>query len=223
MKKILMGLLFALLLAPATDARRKTAKAGEVENGVFTDAQYNYSMTLSDKWDVRIRKDKEDFRLTMVQRNYGIPTQYMDAQDYTYAPRIVLYAGVSTLSPSALIDSLLSNSYKSEQKTEMLKEFDFLREPDIVPKGRKPLSLEGMSGTQWQGEAKYMKAVQTSASSVGGKRVNSSYNGGLVVLKKNGADNVLVFHVMSEVEFWPPVFDEALGMINSITWGNIES
>lgn len=223
MKKILMGLLFALLLVPAADARRKTAKAGEIENGVFTDSQYNYSITVSDKWDVRVRKDKEDFRLTMVQRNYGIPTHYMDAEDYTYAPRIVLFAGVSKLTPSALIDSLLSDSYKSDQKDEMLKEFDFLREPEIVPKGRKPLSLTGMSGAQWQGEAKYMKAVQTSASSVGGKRVNSAYSGGLVVLKKDGTDNVLVFHIMSEVEFWPPVFSEALGMINTVTWGDIES
>lgn len=223
MRKILMGLLFALILVPTTDARRKTAKAGEVENGTFTDAKYNYSLKLSEKWDVRIRKDKEDFRLTMIQRNYGIPTHYRDAEDYTYAPRIALYAGVSKLTPSALIDSLLSESYKSDEKSEMLKEFDFLREQEIVPKGRKPMSLTGMTGALWQGEAKYLKAVQTSASSVGGKRVNSAYSGGLVVIKKNGTDNCLVFHVMSEVEFWPPVFEDALAMINTIAWGDIES
>lgn len=61
-----------------------------------------------------------------------------------------------------------------------------------------------------------MKAVTTSASSVGGKRVNSSY-GGSIAAVKNG-DKMLVFHVMCEWEFFEPVFTAALKTINSLEW-----
>jgi len=73
MKKILLGILIALLIVPAVDARRKTPKAGKIDDGVFTDRKYGYSLTLSDEWDSRVRKDKEDFRLSLIRRNYGIP------------------------------------------------------------------------------------------------------------------------------------------------------
>ena len=218
MKKILLGLIIAALLVPSIDARRTTPKAGDIDDGVFTDAQYNYGMKISDDWDPRVRKDKENFRLTLIRRNYGIPAHYQNAEDYTYAPRIVLYVGETKMTPNQLVDSLVSYDYGSDMKSEMRKEFDFLNEQDIVPKGRKPFQIGDLQAYQWTGEAKYMKAVQTSASSAGGKRVNSSYGGALVAVKKDGSDTVLVFHIMCENEFFDNNFAQAMQMINSLTW-----
>lgn len=218
MKKILLGLLIAAMLVPSVDARRKTPKAGKIDDGVFTDEKYNYSLTLSDEWDPRIRKDKEDFRLSMIQRNYGIPTHYLNAEDYTYAPRMVVFVGETKLSANQLVDSLVAYDYDSDMKGEMRKEFDFLNEQDIIPKGRKPFQIGDLTAYQWTGEAKYMKAVQTSASSAGGKRVNSSYGGALVAVKKDNSDTVIVFHIMAENEFFDIVFAQAMKMINTLEW-----
>jgi site-specific recombinase XerD len=68
----------------------------------------------------------------MIQRNYGIPTHYLDAEDYTYAPRIVVFVGETKLSANQLVDSLVSYDYDSDMKGEMRKEFDFLNEQDII-------------------------------------------------------------------------------------------
>lgn len=220
MKKILLGLLVVALLVPSVDARRKTPKAGKIDDGVFTDTKYGYSLNLSDDWDPRVRKDKEEFRLTMIKRNYGIPTHYLNAEDYTYAPRIVLFVGETNLSASQLIDSLVSYDYGSDMKNEMRKEFDFLNEQEIIPQGRKPFQIGDLQAYQWVGEAKYMKAVQTSASSAGGKRVNSSYGGSLIAVKKPGTDTVLVIHIMCENEFFDNVFAQAMQMISTLKWGD---
>jgi len=106
---------------------------------------------------------------------------------------------------------------------QMRKKFDFLNEQEIIPQGRKPFQIgDNLTAYQWLGEAKYMKAVQTSASSVGGKRVNSSYGGALVAVKKDNSDTVLVFHIMCEHEFFDNVFQQAIAMINTLEWGDKE-
>lgn len=217
MKKVLIFACVALLAAATAEARRKSPGAGYVKDGVFYDVKYDYSFTVNSNWSDRIRKNKENYRIVLVQKNYGIPPHYQNAEVYTLVPRVVVYMAETNMRPGEFVDSLFSRTWESDLRSEIRKEFDFLNEQDIVPKGRNRLEIGKNLADIWEGEAKYAKNVQTSASALGGKRVNSSY-GGTIVAVKNG-DKMLVFQVMAEKEFYDSVLAEAMGMIKSLKWG----
>lgn len=216
MRKAIFLMCVVLLAAGSADARRKAPAAGYVKDGVFYDAKYKYSFTVNSNWSDRIRKNEEDYRIVLVQKNYGIPPHYQNAEVYTRVPRIVVYMAETTMRPGQFVDSLVSPTWNTDLRNDIRREFDFLHESDILPKGRSRLEIGKNLADVWQAEAKYAKNVTTSASALGGKRVNSSY-GGTIVAVKNG-DHMLVFQVMAEKEFFDQVLGEAMEMIRSLKW-----
>jgi len=216
---IIFGALL-LLIAPTADARRKRDKAGSIQDGVYTDKKYEFTMKLDEEWKVSIMKDEKPFRVVLVQKNYAIPNDYQDAPDYTKVPKVVVYADTTSTGIFAFVDSLFSDSYSSDQKNEIRKEFEFLNEHEIVPRGVKRLEVGGEKGVLWQGQAKYVKEVATSASSIGGKRVYGAYGGAIIGAKKG--DLMVLFHVMSEWQYFPGVLQQALQFVETFTWGSDE-
>jgi hypothetical protein len=208
--------LLPLLVVPAVDAARKTKKAGKITGNVFNDSKFNYSLTLNDEWKARVRKDKESFRLVLTQKNYGIPTRFQDQTDYTQVPRIVIYADTCSLGPSAFLDSLLSSSFKSKQKSEITKEFDILNEQEVIPKGKKTLRLNGNQGRVWSGLSKYVKNIQRSSTSIGSERVYGGYGACIAVVKHD--QTLVLFHLICEEEYFPELYEAALGFVNSLAW-----
>ncbi|MBD3403603.1 hypothetical protein GF420_11960 [candidate division GN15 bacterium] len=217
MKKLLICCCVLLLAAASADARRKQPSAGYVKDGVFYDVKHEYSFEVHDNWSDRIRKNKEDFRIVLLQENYGIPADYQQAEDYTLVPRMVVYVAETNMGPGQFVDSLLSPSYDSDQKGEIRREFDMLNKMDIIPKGRQRLTIDGYRTDFWSGEAPYAQNISTSASGVGGKRVNRSYMGSIIAVKKE--NKMLLFHIMSEKEFFNQVSTEATSMVNTLNWG----
>ncbi|MDD3731447.1 MAG: hypothetical protein PHU88_03625 [candidate division Zixibacteria bacterium] len=218
MKKLLIIISIILIVVPFAEARRKVKKAGEINNNVYIDNDYGFKLTLNNEWNSRIRKGEENYRLVLVKKNYDIPMEYKDAPDYTQVPRIIVYADTSSIPILAFIDSLMSDSYKSEQKKNILKEFEILNESDLIPKGRKPISIgkSQSQGFQWLAQAKYTKEVATSAASLGGQRVYSSYGGAIVAINNN--NTILLFHLMCEYQFFEPIFNQMLQIINTLEW-----
>ena len=222
MKKLLIILTaFVLIIPNVSQARRKIKKAGEVDKkGVYTDFVYNFEFKINDEWSSNINKEKDNDRVVCVRKKYDIPMDYADAPDYTQVPRIVAFADTTSMPLLTFIDSLVSDSYKSDQKKEILKQFEILSEQELIPKGRKPISLgtveNELKGVQWLGQAKYVKEVATSASAAGGKRVYGSY-GGAIVATKNG-DTILLFYMICEYQYFNSIFNEMIGMINTVKW-----
>ena len=128
MRRLVLVLLLLTLCLPSAFARRKKAKAGTVDKLTFVDDKYQFSLKLLDNWKYKIGDEEEIVRLTLVQKNYQIPPDYMDAEDYTQVPRIVVWSGETNLSPTAFVDSLLSDSYDSDQKDDIYKEFELINE-----------------------------------------------------------------------------------------------
>jgi hypothetical protein len=215
MKRLLAIGLVLLLMAPATDARKRRPKAGEIEDNVYRDTQYGFELTLHENWKSKVGKDKDNVRLRLTQRNYQVPADYIDAPDYTAIPQLVVYVDTTSFGPHVFIDSLTNEDFESDQKKDILKEFEFLNEPELIPKMRSRLEVAGQSGLIWRGEAKYTKEVQTSASSRSGKRVKSSYGGAIAAVKID--DNTIVmFYVMTEWEYFEPVMVEVMSVISSL-------
>jgi hypothetical protein len=210
-----------LLLAGFTvEAKRKTPKAGNVNDGVYSDSEYDFSITLPESWKFKVNKKEDPIRVVMIQKNYQIPPDYIDAPDYTFVPRVVVFAGKSDMNVFAFMDSLLSESYNSEIKDEMMKEFEIFHDTfegreEIVPRERKTITYGDAKGVYWTAKGRYVKEVSLSSSGVGGKRVYGDYGGAVVLLQKD--DILVAFHVMSEWNFFEQeVLPEAVSMISTI-------
>ena len=218
MKRLLIIASLFILLVPSADARRKRDKAGDINKDTYVDKKFGFSLKLDEQWKVKINDNDDNFRLVLVQKNYLIPPDYADAPDYTKVPRVVVYADTTSMGLTAFVDSLVSNTYKSDQMSTIKKEFEILWEQELVPRGEDRLDVAGEKAVRWTGQAKYVKEVATSASSIGGKRVYGAYGGAIIGVKKK--DTIVLFHVMSEWQYFQAVLDETMVFVNSLAWND---
>lgn len=227
MRRLVIVGIILLMAFPSVFAARKKDKSGKVTDGVYTDKKYDFQFTINDGWKYKTQKNKNNYRLVLTQKNYQIPSYYMQAEDYTLVPRLVVWGGETDMSPAAFVDSLLSDSYNSDQKKDLYKEFELIAEgasssgtyrEKLVPRGKKTIELGGEKGFFWKGNVKYMKEVALSASSSGGKRVNGAYGGGIVAVKNDKM--IVVFHFICEWVYYQQVEAEVLEMIHTLKWGD---
>ena len=225
MRRVIILVLIGGLLATPVNARRSKDRAGKVAKGVYTDKAYNFKLTLNEGWKHKISENKRNCRLVLTEINYEIPSHYLDAQDYTKIPRTVVFVDSTNLSVAALIDSLQSDSYKSDLKNGALKEFEILNETSggsglkrekLVPQKRKSLEIAGERGFMWTGKAKYRNEISKTASAMAAKRVYGGFAGGIVGVKKG--DMVILFHTICEENYFDNVFNETLRLATSIEW-----
>lgn len=225
MKRLLVLAILVLIAAPGPFARKKKAKTGTVKDGVFTDAKHNFSLSLPEGWRYKTQKSKSNYRLILTQRQFEIPSYYIDAPDYTYVPKIVIWTDTTSHSPFDFVDSLLSETHSSEQKKDIFKEFEILYPAStsestirdkVAPRRRKVTTIAGQKGIIWKGKVIYRKEVALSSSSSGGKRIIGAWGGAIVAVKKD--DLIVMFHVMCEWENFENIVNEAMAMITTLKW-----
>ncbi len=223
MKKLMIiNLMLAVGISTVYAGRQKDL-AGTVENNVYKDKKYNFTLNVNNDWKPNLQKNEDNFRLLLTQRNYEIPTAYINAPDYTQIPRIVLWTDTTSLHPFAFLDSLLSNTWRSSQKKELLKELEILstvpasgtQREQAVPRARKPVELGGQQGVIWQAKSKYVKEI-TSVGADAGTRINGAYGGVIVAVKKD--NRIYVFHLMTEWDFFEGVVQQALKIISTLSF-----
>lgn len=215
MKKVIAFVLLSAL-AVTVEAGRKKEKTGVVDGRTYTDLKYNFQLTTDDNWSVKTNDAPASVRVIFVQKKFDVPPDYLSTPDYTKVPRIVVWVDSSTLGAYAFVDSLLSKTYKSKQKSEISKEFELLAESELTARARQPLTLGDDKGVRWDGRAPYMKEIQIGASDVGGTRVRSAYLGSILAVKHG--DLMLCCHVMTEEMAFQTVMSQALKILGSIKW-----
>jgi len=229
MKKLILACLVLVLFVPSLQARKKKEEAGKVKDLVYTDKKYDFSFSINKGWNYNIQANKENFRVVLTQKNYETPHDYTDTPEYTKVPRIVVYADTSSISALVFLDSLVSGTYSSEQKKEILREFEILNEQAVeegterdktVTRKRRTITIDELSAALWEGKANYRKYVSTSISAIGGRRVYGAYGGGVVVAKKD--NTIVLFHVISEWDYFANIMRDALTMITTLNWGGEE-
>jgi hypothetical protein len=222
-RRLILAGLVLLMAAPCAFAARKKKVGGELKDGYYVDETYGFRLTMNDNWKPRFFKDDSKVRLSLTQKDYAIPSNFQGAPDYTKIPRITVYVDTSSMTPNAFVDSLLSPTFKSSQKSAMLKEFEFLQKTeiidgDIVPRTRSRVDVGGEPGLLWTGKSNYLQLVQTSASSMGGNRVRDSYAGALLLVKHD--KDIYIMHLMCEGPFFENVMAEARQIMLSLTWND---
>ncbi len=225
MRRLLIVALVLVTAVPALQARRVKEKAGSLKKGVYVDKKFGFDLTLNDAWKVKVEDNDNNYRLILTKVNYDIPPDYMDTPDYTKIPRLVVYADTSSLTPEVFIDSLVSESFSSKQKNEIVREFEILSrhiggsgftQEDLVPRNKSLVELDGHRGELWTGQIKYKNDVAVSASSLGGKRVNGAYGGAIVAVKDG--KNIILFHIMTEWNYFEHELKDAMTVIKSLKW-----
>lgn len=230
MKKILIAIIITALSVSIVHARRKSDKAGSVKDNIYTDKKYDFKLTLNDAWKLKVKANKSNFRLVLVQKNYEVPGDYIETPDYTMVPRIVLWVDTSTNTVFSFMDSLLKRDYSSDQKKELFKEFEILMD-EISEQGnirekrttrqKKALKIDGNKALLWTGQMRYRKEIALSASSLGGKRVTGAYGGAIIGIKKNG--HLYLFHMICEWIYFQSNLQKAMEIITSIDWEDTEA
>ena len=218
---LLLTTIICLTFSPLSEAGRKVKKTGDINGDEYVDSKYGFTIKMNDEWKVKVNKEGDPFRLVMTQKNFSVPPDYQDAPDYTRIPKIVMYVDTSSMDIGQFIDSLASETYDSEQKKEILKEFEIFFEPELIPQDKKRFSVGDAKAYSWVARAMYTKEVATSASSIGGKRVKGSYGGAVVGFKQD--DLVVLFHVMSEYQYFNDIYNELMKFVNAVEWKGSKS
>ncbi len=224
LKRLIILLVVVCVCMPSIYAKKKKPKSGKIKDGVFTDSKHDFQLTIPENWSGKTQKDKSSYRLILVQKNYQIPTIFMDAPDYTYIPRISVFVGESNYSPFQLLDSLINDDYSSEMKKEIFKEFEILNYRSVgdgttrkktTTRSRGTLNFNDFKGASWYGLSSYTKNVTQSASSAAGKRVSGKFMGGLGIIKID-KNKLVLFHVMCESDYFKTVWAETESIIRSL-------
>lgn len=225
MRKIVIVITMGILLVASVDARRPKDRAGKVDDGVYVDKKYKFQLTLPDDWKSKVGDNEDKFRLTVSQTTFEIPPHYSDSKDYTKIPRTVVYVDTTSMNVTEFVDSLLSESYSSDQKKEVYKEFEILNKysggsgltrEDLVQRTRKPMDLAGERGFLWAGKVKYRNEISETATDAGGKRVYGGYFGSIIAVKKGNM--IILMHTICEENYSDNIMAEAMKMANSLKW-----
>lgn len=229
MKKLILACLVLVLFVPSLQARKKEKKAGKVKDLVYTDKKYDFSFSIGKGWKYTVQLDKKNFRIVLTQRSYDTPHDYLDTPEYTKVPRIVVYADTSSISALVFLDSLVSRTYSSDQKKEILGEFEIINEQAVeegterdktVTRKRRTITIDELSAAVWEGKANYRKYIPKPSDPNIGMRVYGAYGGGIVVAKKD--NTIVLFHVISEWDYFANIMQDALTMITTLNWGGEE-
>ena len=221
MKRIVITCLLLIFAVSIADAGRRRPQSGKVKDKVYVDSKYGFKITMNEDWKYSLRKEKDNFRLLLTKRKYEIPADYTNAPDYTQIPRIIIWTDTTSLPTFAFLDSLVSKTWNTKQKKELLKEFEILvsdissgsRREKFVPRGRKPVKLSGEQAILWQARSTYVKDVAVTSSGLASKRVIGAYGGAIVVVKKG--NRVYVFHLMTEWDYFENNLKETLDIIST--------
>ena len=214
-----------LLIAVPISAAKKKERAGTVTDMVYTDSEFDFSFKVLENWSYKLRKSGDQFRLVMLQKNYAVPADYANAPDYTKVPRVIIWADTSSSDVVTFVDSLVSETFKSEQKKEIMKEFDiFASGPSgsggynevPVPRKRTPMTIGGERGIVWNAQMKYTQDVTLSQASRSGKTVHGAYGGSIVGIRKG--NKIVLADLICEWPYFPQAQEELMAMINSFAW-----
>ncbi|MCH8026774.1 MAG: hypothetical protein IID63_01480, partial [candidate division Zixibacteria bacterium] len=126
MKQIVIACFLLIFVVSIAEAGRRRPQSGKVKDKVYVDGKYGFKITISEGWKHSLRKENDNFRLLLTKRKYEIPFDYTNAPDYTQIPRIILWTDTTSLPTFAFLDSLVSDTWNTKQKKELLKELEII-------------------------------------------------------------------------------------------------
>lgn len=204
MKQLLI-IVLALILAFNCAFARKSSKAGEFKDGVYTDNLYNFSLNIPDDWNYSIKKDDSNTRLVLTKKTYDVPLAFQSSPNFTKIPTITVYADTSSMSPEVFTDSLMSDAYKSKQKKQVMNICEILY-GEFTKRKQGKMSVGEISGILIAGEQKYTLQIPD---------VYTNYYGGSIFIAKHG-NNLMIVHFISENLYYQNLNEELIKVLSTL-------
>ena len=214
MRRLLIVLLAILICVPTAFARKKSKKSGDIENNVYTDAAYDFQITILENWKPELQKPDKELRLVLTQQQPEIPPELMQFPGMARVPALNIHIDEVEFTPAVYVDSLISSAYSSKVKKEVLRDLQPLEE-NLSFEGLKTVAkdfieIDGQEAIQWQGTVHYLKKLGM------GETIPRAYSVGIIAVKK---DNLMLTCLLScESMFFPKIFKEVLEMAHSVKW-----
>ena len=206
MKRLVIALIMVALVFGIADARKKKSKAGEFDDGVYTDGKFNFSMVIpEDVWNISIKKDKSQIRLILTKKVFDIPIAYTQDPGYTKTPKVTVYVDTTSWSAKMFVDSLLNSEYKSDQKKEVLQNCEILF-GDYTPKRNSKLQIGEIQGVMISGEQKYTKQIPD---------VITDFYGGAIFFAKQD-QTLYIFHMICENKYFATEYEDFVKLLEGL-------
>lgn len=212
MRKFLIIVMASALFFSISEAGKKKDLAGKIENGVYTDDTYNFSLAIPKGWDSNIKKEKSPVRLALIKKQYDVPKQFQHAPSYTTVPRITVYVDTTSLTTDQFIDSLLSDKCQSKQKNYILSEFKVLY-GDFMLKKRSKMPIGDSSGIKITGQTRYTIELQRAGTESDKADVVTDFWGGSLFFIKDG-NNIIMMQLICEWRYFDVLEEEFTGILN---------
>ena len=212
-KKTLTVILALACLASTGYARKQIPKAGQITDGVYSDAKHGFSLTLPAGWDAKVKEVKSECRLELTLKKFELPVDLEPYRDAMTAPAAEVWVVELPFSTHEYVDSLISDSYRSNLKSRLLRD---LCESDEMTKfmgfattDRKGFKAGALDVATWRGLVNY-------AVNMGSETRKISICVGYLGVKKG--DLALVVIVGGYKTTFKETFDQIETMVKSLQW-----
>ena len=214
MKRLLVFGLVVLVCLPSAFARKKRPQSGDIDKNVYTDAKYGFKLTLLENWEAELQKPDKQLRLVLQQKDHEIPGELMAYPGLAKVPTLEIYVVEESLHPGALVDSIASNSYKSDNKKEMLKTLLQLEEnlyfDGLTRENKASLEIDGKKAVRWDGGSHFTKKLGMD------ETIPRTYGVGMVAI--NNGTYTFFCLLDCEKTFYNDLIKEVMTIVESLKW-----
>jgi hypothetical protein len=211
-----MALMIGLILTTLVFGGK--VKSGDYKNGILTDSQLGYTMSIPDNWRVKVFDEPAVERALMIKRNYEINKTVKDLGGEFTIPEIRIFARPDSLSATAFLDKI-----KAELATHKTND-NIISQMDIITSGEysmmQEMKLDSIPTIKAIIKKNYERKLEVDPNDAryrqyGGLLVqNEHIVHELYIFKHNG--QLFIIQAFAEREFYPMNKEEFSKIIGSI-------
>ncbi len=185
-------------------------KAGEVEDNIFTDSEYGFSLEVPQGWAYKIYSAKKPERIAMDQKSYPVPQAYQGGnEDYAQIPMIIVLADTTSLGVDQFVAKMLDSEFDSKQKKYFMRRLRLISGQYEELK-RKEVSIQDVKSIQLYARQQYTTEVPQRGSDKAD--VYTDFKAGVVFFYVRDG-HVFIIHMIYEYQFnaqYSDLFDSKL-------------
>jgi len=206
-------LIFSLMAIPV-----QAKKAGEVNENVYTDVEYNFSFDIPAGWSAKVSNAGKVLRVNLDQTSAVPPRHFQgDLRDYMQIPTIKILVDTTSLSAGDFIDKLLDPEFKSKQKKGLMKYLTLIGKEHEIQK-RSQITFADTKATMLEVRQSYSMEVSARGSDKADV-INDYKYGSIFFTVRNG--QVYIFHMICEYQTSGPLINIFNAMIGSVKFNGV--
>lgn len=222
-RKLVITLIIGLTLAAAVFAGK--VKSGDYKNGILTDSQLGYTLSVPDNWRVKVFDEPTVQRVLMVKRNYEINKMVKDLGGEFTIPEIRIFVRPDSMSPMDFLNKLKEAVEVHKTEDNIISQLDLVKTGEFSM--MQEIKLDSVPAIQAIFKKNYQRKLEVDPNDphfrqYGGLLVqNEHLVNELYLFKRNG--QLYVIHAFSEREFYPINKEEFWKIIGSIVFTDDKS